>query len=215
MSDPYGGSGRSDEPNVHEQETRTQPAVDPYAPPAKDQSAGATQPQSQQPTQSYPQQPYGAPGFDTGSASASPYSTSEKAQPYGQPTYGAPNYGQPPYGQGYGQPGYPQQGYQGYQQPYPQQGYQPYAPYGGYPPKPTNGLAIASLVTSIAGIFVLCGASGFVAVILGIVGLKRSKEIEDTGRTMSIWGIVLGAVQFFLLVAVIILAIIGSATSDS
>ncbi|GGB24467.1 hypothetical protein GCM10011492_13020 [Flexivirga endophytica] len=150
--------------------------------------------------------------------------------PYAQPgqrdkasqeqQYGQPQYGQPPYG--YGQQPYPQQGYQrpyGYQQPYGQQPYggygMPAAPYSTYQPTPTNGLALASMITSIAGIFVFCGFSGIVAIILGVMGLKRSREIQDIGRGQAIAGIVIGAIQFVLVILVIAGVIIAGLNEPS
>ncbi|RNI19876.1 DUF4190 domain-containing protein [Flexivirga caeni] len=171
MSDPYGDR------NVHEQETRAQPAVDPYA-----QPSGTPDGQGGYPGQSgYGQQsPYGTPG-------------------YGQPpTYGdASAYGQSP---AYGAPAY---------------GQQPYNPYAGYQPAPTNGMAIASFVTSLAGIFVFCGVSGIVGIILGIIALNRSKERQGAGRGMAIAGIVIGAVQLVLAIGLIIVIVIAAAHDQS
>lgn len=184
MSDPYGGNPSRDRA-FHEQETTAQPAVDPYAPSA------------------YPGQP------------ADPYGQQ------GQPTYGQESpqqsnyYGQQQYGgqpQGYPQQGYPQSGYG--QQPYPPYGQQmpygaPGTPYAAYQPKPTNGLAIAALVTSLAG-FVFCFVAGIVAIVLGVLGMNKAKEIGGTGRGMAIAGTVIGSVQVVASIGYII-AIIATA----
>ena len=163
MSDPYGGA--SGDRNLHEQETRAQPAVDPYAPP---------------------------------SDSANPYPGTEPA--YGQQGYSQPGYGQPYGQQSYGQPGY---------------GQLPYNPYGAYQPQPSNGMAIASFVTSLAGTFVLCGVSGIVGIILGVIALRRSKTMQDAGRGLAIAGIVIGAVQLVLVLAFAIFLIAVSAHDGS
>lgn len=190
MSDPYGGSDSRDR-EFHE---RARPAVDPSA--------------QQQP-------------------SASPYPTYTSNEPYGQqdqaaygqqgyPQQGYPQqYGQQQYGQqqyGYGPQGYPQQ--QGYQQPYGQQQYaqHPYgygSPYAGYQPATNNGLAIASMITSIAG-FVLCGIAGVVGIVLGVLGLNKAKELGGTGRGMAIAGIAIGAVQLVILVGYVVAVIAWS-----
>ncbi|MFC6704484.1 DUF4190 domain-containing protein [Flexivirga alba] len=90
----------------------------------------------------------------------------------------------------------------------------PGTPYAAYQPAPTNGLALASMITSIAGIFVLRGFSGIVAVILGVMGLKRSKEIQDVGRGQAIAGIIIGAAQFVLLIAFVLIVIVAHTSSS-
>jgi hypothetical protein len=164
MSDPYGAA--PGDRNVHEEETRAQPAVDPYAAPP----AGSANPYPGQ--QPYWQQAYGQQSYGQ--------------QSYGQPGYGAPAYGQPAYN-----------------------------PYGAYQPQPSNGMAIASFVTSLAGTFVLCGVSGIVGIILGVIALRRSKELQGTGRGMAIAGIVIGAVQLVLVVALAIVLIAVSVHDGS
>ncbi|HWC21242.1 MAG TPA: DUF4190 domain-containing protein [Flexivirga sp.] len=145
----------------------------------------------------------------------SPY-PGQPTDPYaqqGQSAYGPegyPQYGQQP--QGYSQPGYGQSQYG--QQPYPPYGQQspygaPGTPYTAYQPKPTNGLAIAAFVTSLAG-FVFCFVAGIVAIVLGVLGLNRSKEIGGVGRGMSIAGIVIGAVQVVASIGYIVAIIAAS-----
>lgn len=177
MSDPYGGS--SGDRNVHEQETRAQAAVDPYA-----ASQGPDLTKHEEQGQEY----YASP------------------PQYGQqPAYGQqyPSYGTPP---AYGQ------GAQTYGQQYPQQAYNPYA---GYQPAPSNGMAIASFVTSLAGTFVVCGVSGIVGIILGVIALKRSKELQGAGHGMAVAGIVIGVIQLLLVVGFVILMIVVAANDQS
>src|SRR5688572_25261713 len=114
-----------------------------------------------------------------------------------------------------GTPPYPQQ-----QQPYAQPQQQPYAQhqpgtppqypgpggaggpvgYGGYQPPPqqqTNGMAIASLVFGIIGlIFPLI--PGLIGIILGIVGLNRTKDPRIGGKGLAIAGISVSAVSILL-----------------
>jgi hypothetical protein len=101
------------------------------------------------------------------------------------PQYG---YAPPPYG---GMPGYPGQ------PPYPG----PYNPYGPYPSTQTNGLAIASLVTSLAGVVfgiplaVFCYVGlliPVIAAVLGGVALSQIRQTGQQGRAMAVAGIVIG-----------------------
>jgi hypothetical protein len=102
--------------------------------------------------------------------------------PGGPPGYGGPpvGYGPPP---GYGgPPGYPMP-------------YDPYRPYGA--PPETNGLAIASLVTSLAAIplTALCGIgalAAIVGIVLGIVALNQLRQTHQQGRGLAIAGIAVG-----------------------
>ncbi|GBE64311.1 hypothetical protein MFM001_07730 [Mycobacterium sp. MFM001] len=86
----------------------------------------------------------------------------------------------------------------------------------GYPygPAGTNGMAIGSLTTSIAGIFLGVPLTFFcylglliplVGVVLGVVALNQIKHTHQQGRGLAIAGIAVGATTFALLV----LAIIG------
>ncbi len=149
-------------------------------------------------------------------------------QPYGSPGQ-YPSYGQPDTG-GYPPAGYPQQGYpqQGYpQQGYPQQGGYPQQP-AGYPgaygqpggapvyapPAPpmaqsTNGMAIASLISSF---FI-----PIVGVILGHIALgqiKRSNGMQG-GRGLAIAGLVIGYLGIAFYVLFIVIIILGSIAASS
>lgn len=103
------------------------------------------------------------------------------SDPYGQNPPGGQNpYGQPhppsqPYGSGGGSGGYgaPQGGYPG--------------GFGSEPPK-TDGVSIAALVLS----FLCCLAP--IGVILGFVGLGRTKGGQRKGRGLAIAGIIIGII---------------------
>ena len=91
---------------------------------------------------------------------------------------------------------------------------QPYAPAAGHQPyaAPTNGLAIAALVTGILGL-------GIIPVIFGHIALSQIKRNPaQSGKGMAIAGLVLG----YALIAVIalfvifgILAAIGASLSSA
>ena len=109
--------------------------------------------------------------------------------------YDPSSVGQPP---AYGQPPPPPYGW----------GYDPAAagnyppPYGGYPaPRGTNGLAIASLVCSLASPL-FCYFPSVVGIVLGVVALNQIKQTGQDGRGLALAGIIVGA-------AVIALAVIG------
>ena len=64
-------------------------------------------------------------------------------------------------------------------------------------PKGTNGLAIASLVTSLVGLNV-------VGIILGFVALSQLKTSGEGGRGMAIAGIIIGFVSLGIMIIVLI-----------
>ncbi|GIG40828.1 DUF4190 domain-containing protein [Cellulomonas phragmiteti] len=112
--------------------------------------------------------PYAAPGGQP------PYGTPPPAGP--QPPYGSPP---PPYGAPYGRPpGYGAPG----------------QPYNAAPVVPTDGLAVASLATSVAGLVLLGGATGPIGIGLGIGALARVRRTGARGRGMAIAGIAVGVV---------------------
>lgn len=100
-----------------------------------------------------------------------------------------------------------------YEQPHdPHQGYPPGVPYGqpyGYypypaypPPRPTNGMAVASMVL---GIMWMYWVGSILALIFGYIARKQIKERGESGEAMAIAGIVLGWLGVAALVAVIVL----------
>lgn len=114
---------------------------------------------------------------------------------------------------GYPQAGYPQAGYPqaGYPQPgYPQPGYGTYAASGyGYPAAPANnGLAVASLVLGIAGIFIVPIIGSIAAVIMGHMARKQIRERGEGGDGMAVGGLVTGYVGAAIWLAIILFAII-------
>ena len=105
-----------------------------------------------------------------------------------------PNPNQP-----YSDPGY--QGYPGYQASgapsSPGYGYG----YGGYaqptPMRQTNGLAIASMVVSLASI-VICGYPAIVGAIMGHVARRQIRERGEDGDGMALTGVIVGWIVFAL-----------------
>lgn len=74
----------------------------------------------------------------------------------------------------------------------------------GYPPvkRNYNGMAIASLVCAVMGVFVLEIVLGPLAVVLGLVGLQRARA-GAPNRNIAIAGIVLGAIDVILILALL------------
>jgi len=96
--------------------------------------------------------------------------------------------------------------------PYGQQPQNPYGPPGGdsgfNQPAKTDGVSIASLVLSL-----ICCAP--VGLILGFVGIKRTKGGQRKGRGLAITGVVLGLIGLLAWVGIGIAAIAGVAWFDS
>jgi hypothetical protein len=146
------------------------------------------------------------PGYAAPDSAAAGYATGYATPGYAAPGYAAPGYAAPGYptGGGYGTvPGYGTPGY-----PAPAYG----APgYGGYPyapPKPTNGLAIGSMVVSIVSVVGLCfyGLGGFIGIlgaILGHVARRQIRENDQNGEGMAKAGIIIGWIATGLAVLVL------------
>jgi hypothetical protein len=135
---------------------------------------------------------------------APPYAGPQPPPSYGPIGYGGPP-PYPPYGGGGGYGGPP---------PYPGS----YDPYQGYHAQQTNGLAVASLVTSIAGVIlgfplsIFCFLGWLIPVVgaaLGGVALSQIKRTNQPGRGMAIAGIAIGSAT----TALIVLALIVFAAS--
>jgi len=82
----------------------------------------------------------------------------------------------------------------------------------GYPrPQDTNGFAIASLVCSLVGIFLmLLGPT--LGVVFGIIGLKQIPRLGQNGRGLAIAGVTIGVIV--LLLDVIVLIAVGTSSSS-
>lgn len=111
----------------------------------------------------------------------------------------------PPGGYGYQPPPPPSPGGYGYPPPAP-------SPYGAYPqPVGTNGLAIASLVCSLVGLF--CGIGPIVGLVLGIIALNQIKKTGQDGRGMALAGVIISGISIALIVIWFIFIGIMAATS--
>ncbi|MFE7587067.1 DUF4190 domain-containing protein [Streptomyces gardneri] len=102
--------------------------------------------------------------------------------------------------------------------PYPSYG----VGYGSQPPgwqQPSNGMGIASMVLGIIAAvgFCLYGLNiilGILALIFGIIGMKKAGRGEATNRGMALAGVILGAVGI-VVGSVVLGLIIWAATQDS
>ncbi len=86
------------------------------------------------------------------------------------------------------------------------------APYGYYQPAPsTNGMAVASLVTSLTLPFMVPVLGSIIAVVFGHVGLSQIQKTGAGGKGMAIAGLVLGYLG--LAVAVVLISVIVAAAT--
>jgi len=159
-------------------------------------------------------EPPPAPGYPQ----AAPVYGSPQGQPqvlpYGYPHGPAqaqvPSYGYP---QGQGAYGYPQgQGAYGYPQGQGAYGYPP--PQWGNPQPPWDGLAIASMSTSGAGIFTM-GITGPVGIGLGIASLRKIRRTGARGRGLAWAGIAVGILMTLFIAGFVALVVVsGQWSSD-
>jgi hypothetical protein len=78
--------------------------------------------------------------------------------------------------------------------------------YSQQPAAPTEGLAIASLIVSLATLLFTGGIFSFVGAILGHIALSNIKKSGKGGRGMAIAGIAIGwAVTAFWIIAAVII----------
>lgn len=72
----------------------------------------------------------------------------------------------------------------------------------------SNSLAIAGLICSLCGL-ITCGFTSIIGLILSIIGLSKSKNMNGEGKGLAIGGIVSGAIILLLNILIIILFVIG------
>jgi hypothetical protein len=106
-------------------------------------------------------------------------------------------------------------------QPYQQDAYQqnpyqaPPVPNGGYgAPPQRNSLALVALILGIAGFFT--GIASIGAIIVGHISLSQIKKTGEEGRSMALWGTILGyvAVALFVIALVFVGIFIAAAASS-
>ena len=155
------------------------------------------------------------PGYESPAPTTPSAGGSEPNQ--GHPGYGQQGYGQQGYGQVYPPPGYAQPGYgqaATAQQPYGQPAYGQampgYGPPPGYAPqwaRPTNTMAILSLVMA----FVFAPAG----LILGIMARRQIRQSGEQGDGLALAGIIVGGLFtafFVLMILFMIIAFAGVAS---
>lgn len=127
-------------------------------------------PPGEPPAAGHPPPAYAPPGYPPA------YGYPAEYPPPPPPAYGPPpGYGAPP-PPGYGPPSYPG-------------GYYPPLDYQGQ--AGTNGLAIASLISSFTG-FLCCFIGSIVAIVLGVIALNQIKQTRQEGYGLAVAGIVIG-----------------------
>jgi len=191
MSAPGGGFGEGG----HDDEANSAPAG------GRVPEQPAWQPPWEPPPADYPPPAYAPPGYQPGYPPEYPPPVSPPPG-YGQP----PGNGGPPYPPGppqfggpppcYGPPPYPGGGYPG--------GYRP-TDYQGR--AGTNGLAIASLVSSFTG-FLCCFIGSIAAIVLGAIALSQIKHTREEGYGLAVAGIVIGVGTLVVFVIIALFSII-------
>jgi Domain of unknown function (DUF4190) len=167
---------------------------------SRDEAAPFPHPDQPRPDQPQPWQQYPHPPVNPQPPVNYPeYPPPYPPQPPPVPPYGYPPPHAGPIGYGGPPPGYPAGPYDPYQA-------YPASPGRGYPHQ-TNGLAIASLVTSIVSVpltvFCFIGLLvAIVAIVLGVVALNQIKQTYQQGRGLAIAGIAVGS-------AVVTLGLVG------
>lgn len=159
-----------------------------------------------------------APAYDASAYTTEPYPQASAPQPPTPPVYAPPSYPGSPYAS------YPPAANQSAQYPaagYPVQttpGAPPVMPYGygGYAPRKTNGLAVASMILSILGIiWVLPFIGSLIGVIMGHISLGQVKRTGEGGRGMALAGVIVGYVGIAIIVFVVLGFVLLAATSTS
>ncbi|MEV6771088.1 DUF4190 domain-containing protein [Nocardia sp. NPDC051030] len=164
---------------------------------------------------SVPQQPTPPPA---GYSSAPNYSQPEMTPP---PQQQYPNYTPPQANPAAAYPPPAAGGYPPAQGPTPGYGYPGYQPYGyQQPPLGTNGMAIGSLIVSIAGLPMLffclfLPVGSLVGLILGVVAVNQIKTSGQQGRGLALGGIWVGAAGLAIGVVCLALFFVGIASSPS
>ncbi|HEX5331174.1 MAG TPA: DUF4190 domain-containing protein [Cellulomonas sp.] len=154
-------------------------------------------------TPGYPPATPGYPQATPGYPQASGYPPAAPGYPMAAPAYGAPQ-GQGAYGYPQAQSQVPSYGYAHGQGAY---GYP--APQWGNPQPPWDGLAIASISTSGAGI-VLMGITGPVGIGLGIASLRKIRRTGARGRGLAWAGISIGIVMTLFIIGFVWLVAVSA-----
>ncbi|MFJ8669974.1 DUF4190 domain-containing protein [Streptomyces sp. NPDC093600] len=172
--------------------------ADPWAPPNRDGvelSKPATPPAQDRPPVHDQPTMTSMPAGDTGTGPLPPPPVAPGGPAAAPGAYGYPTGATPPMAPsgtaGYGYPGYPAYGAPGY-------GAGGYGQPGWQQP-PSNGMGTAAMVLGIVAVFGFCLYGfgivlGILALIFGIIGVKKAGRGEATNRGMAIAGIVLGAI---------------------
>jgi large-conductance mechanosensitive channel len=86
-----------------------------------------------------------------------------------------------------------------------------YPPYGANltPAKPTNGLAVAALISGIVGWVLAPLVGGIAAVVLGHLALNQIRKTGEEGSGLAIGGLVLGYAN--LVFSIVLVCIFGTA----
>ena len=221
VDDPPAGAARAGEPEPAA--TAGYEPVQGDLPTFTPAPGGPPPPEGDDVTSAYPPVPPPQPPspWATGSPTAAPGWGAPAPAPWEQPPPAPSSWGQPPGAYDpYGYAAPPPGGYGAAPGPYgPAPGYPappgPYGypqPYYGYPPPAgpgTNGMAIAALVSALAGLLVSCGLLSPLGIIFGHIALSQIKRTGESGRGMAIAGLVIGYLSLAG-IALMVISIVAS-----
>ena len=75
----------------------------------------------------------------------------------------------------------------------------------------SNGMAIGGFVCSLVGLLLCCGGIvSIIGLVLSIIGLSKSKQMNGSGKGLAIAGIIIGALGAVATIFTIILYAIGA-----
>jgi hypothetical protein len=77
----------------------------------------------------------------------------------------------------------------------------------------TNGMAIAALVSALAGLTLSCGLLAPLGIVFGHIALSQIKRTGENGRGMAIAGLVIGYLCLAAVAGFIILAVASSGSA--
>ena len=76
-------------------------------------------------------------------------------------------------------------------------------------------MALVSLILGIVSFFCLWGIGGILAIVFGILGMGKAKQMNGTGKGMSIAGLILGVINIVgTVLFIIIVAVAGNKASN-
>lgn len=142
------------------------------------------------------------PGSTVSQSTPPPYEHTPGQQPPPPPSSGSPygqdagyGQGQPSGASGYAAPGYDASGYG--------------SGYAGSPSRPSNTMALVSLISGIVGLTLLPFIGSVVAVITGFMARKQIAQTGEEGSGLATAGLIMGWIGVVLGILIVILVVVA------